>query len=41
MKKIISALAIALLVSGLTGCLDNPDDAKQRPGTSTGATIGL
>jgi hypothetical protein len=35
MKKILSVLAIALMVVGLTGCLDNPDGTSQRLSSST------
>jgi len=30
MKKIISLLAIALMVIGLSGCMDDPDGANQK-----------
>lgn len=41
MKKIVSLLAIALMIVGLTGCLDDPDGAKERPGASTNVSVGL
>lgn len=30
MKKVLSLLAMALMIVGLTGCIDNPDDSKQK-----------
>ena len=30
MKKVLSLLAMALMIVGLTGCLDDPDGEKQR-----------
>jgi hypothetical protein len=30
MKKVLVLLAMSMMVVGLTGCLDNPDDSKQR-----------
>lgn len=30
MKKVLALLAVSLMVVGLTGCLDSPDDSKQR-----------
>ena len=35
MKKILSVLAVALLVVGLTGCLDDPDTDGMRISSST------
>ncbi len=35
MNKILSLIAMALMIVGLTGCLDDPDDSKQRPGASS------
>jgi predicted small lipoprotein YifL len=32
MKKVLSVLALALMIVGLTGCLDPQDGEKQRPG---------
>jgi len=34
MKKILALLAMALMVVGLTGCLDNPDGSKQKVSSS-------
>jgi len=34
MKKVLSILALALLVVGLTGCMDNPDGSKQKVSSS-------
>lgn len=30
MKKILSLLAMALMIVGLTGCLDDPDGSKEK-----------
>ncbi len=30
MKKILSLLALALMIVGLTGCMDDPDGSKQK-----------
>jgi len=30
MKKFLSMIAVALLVTGLAGCLDDPDGSKQK-----------
>jgi hypothetical protein len=35
MNKILALLAMALMIIGLTGCLDEPDGSKQRPGASS------
>ena len=29
MKKILALLAMALMIVGLSGCMDNPDGSKQ------------
>lgn len=34
MNKILSVLAMTLMIVGLTGCLDNPDDSKQKVSSS-------
>jgi len=34
MKKILALLAMAVMVVGLTGCIDNPDDQKQKVSSS-------
>jgi len=39
MKKVLALLALALMIVGLTGCLDPQDGEKQRPGAES--TIGL
>lgn len=39
MKKVLSVLALALMVVGLTGCLDPQDGEKQRP--SSVASVSL
>jgi hypothetical protein len=30
MKKVLLLLAMSLMVVGLTGCLDDPNDSKQK-----------
>jgi predicted small lipoprotein YifL len=30
MKKLLSLLAMALMIVGLTGCMDDPDGSKQK-----------
>ena len=30
MKKILALLAMALMIVGLSGCMDNPDGSKQK-----------
>jgi hypothetical protein len=30
MKKILALLAMAVMIVGLSGCLDNPDTSKQK-----------
>lgn len=35
MKKVLSLLAMSLLVVGLTGCLDDPDSSKQKVESTT------
>jgi hypothetical protein len=30
MKKVLTLLAMALMIVGLTGCLDDPDSSKQK-----------
>ena len=35
MKKILSLLAMALMIVGLNGCMDNPDASKQKVSSST------
>jgi hypothetical protein len=34
MKKVLSLLAMTLMIVGLTGCIDNPDDSKQKVSSS-------
>lgn len=34
MKKIAALFAMALMVVGLSGCIDNPDDSKQKVSSS-------
>ena len=35
MKKIISLLAVTLMIVSLTGCIDDPDGAKEKVSHST------
>jgi len=35
MNKILALLAMALMIVGLSGCMDDPDTSKQRPGASS------
>lgn len=35
MKKILSLLAMTLMIFSLPGCMDNPDGAEQRLGKGT------
>jgi hypothetical protein len=39
MKKVISLVAIALMIVGLTGCMDPQDGTKQRPSTSSSIAL--
>jgi hypothetical protein len=34
MKKALAILAMALMIVGLTGCIDNPDEQKQKVSSS-------
>lgn len=34
MKKVLSLLALTLMLVGLAGCIDNPDDSKQKVSSS-------
>lgn len=34
MKKFVSMLAMALMIVGLAGCLDDPDSSKQKLSSS-------
>lgn len=34
MKKTLAILAMALMIVGLTGCIDNPDEQKQKVSSS-------
>ncbi|MCX7089325.1 MAG: hypothetical protein NTV00_14895 [Methylococcales bacterium] len=35
MKKILSLLAMTVMIVGLTGCLDDPDGSKEKVSSST------
>jgi hypothetical protein len=39
MKKFLSLLALAMMIVGLTGCLDDQDGSKQRPQGSTSVSL--
>jgi predicted small lipoprotein YifL len=39
MKKVLSVLALALMIVGLTGCLDPQDGEKQRPGAAAHVSL--
>ena len=39
MNKILSLIAMALMIVGLSGCLDEPDGSKQRPGASSSVQL--
>lgn len=39
MKKVLSLLAMALMIVGLSGCMDNPDGSKQK--VSSSASVQL
>ncbi len=41
MKKVLSVLAMSLMIVGLTGCMDDPDDSKQRMKSSSTSSIQL
>jgi len=34
MKKILAILAMALMIVGLSGCMDDPDGSKQKVSSS-------
>jgi len=34
MKKILALLAMAVMIVGLSGCLDDPDSSKQKVSSS-------
>lgn len=40
MKKVLSLLAMTLMIVGLTGCLDDPDGSKEKI-TSSASSIQL
>ncbi len=39
MKKVISLVALALMIVGLTGCMDPQDGTKQRPSSSSSISL--
>jgi hypothetical protein len=39
MKKVISLVAVALMIVGLTGCMDPQDGTRQRPGESSSIAL--
>jgi hypothetical protein len=34
MKKVLALLAVALMIVGLAGCMDDPDGSKQKVSSS-------
>lgn len=34
MKKILALLAMTVMIVGLSGCIDNPDESKQKVSSS-------
>jgi hypothetical protein len=41
MKKVLSLLAMALMIAGLSGCMDNPDGSKQKVASSSTSSVQL
>jgi PBP1b-binding outer membrane lipoprotein LpoB len=41
MKKVLSLLAMTLMIVGLSGCMDDPDGSKQKVSSSTTSSIQL
>jgi len=39
MKKVLSVFALALMIVGLTGCLDPQDGEKQRPTSASSVAL--
>jgi len=35
MKKVLSLLAVTLMIIGLSGCMDDPDGSKQKVSSPT------
>ncbi|WFP49436.1 hypothetical protein PL263_15210 [Methylomonas sp. EFPC3] len=35
MKKVLSLLAMTLMIAGLSGCMDDPDASKQKVSSAT------
>jgi len=35
MKKVLSLLAMTLMIVGLSGCMDDPDSSKQKVSSAT------
>jgi len=35
MKKVLSLLAMTLMIIGLSGCMDDPDGSKQKVSSTT------
>jgi len=38
-KKVLSLLAITLMLVGLSGCMDDPDASKQKVSSSTSVQL--
>lgn len=41
MKKVLSLLAMTLMIVGLSGCMDDPDGSKQKVASSASSSIQL
>jgi predicted small lipoprotein YifL len=39
MKKVLSLLALAMMIVGLTGCLDPQDGTRQRPDAAASVSL--
>jgi hypothetical protein len=39
MKKVLSLLAMTLMIVGLSGCMDDPDASKQKVASSTSVQL--
>ncbi|PKD40163.1 hypothetical protein CWO84_11225 [Methylomonas sp. Kb3] len=39
MKKVLSLLAMTLMIAGLSGCMDDPDASKQKVSSSTSVAL--
>jgi hypothetical protein len=41
MKKVLSLVAMTLMIIGLAGCMDSPDAGNKKPGASSTSSIQL